>query len=226
MYSMTPWRKFPFDVMTSDDKYSNWTHDEHAKAAFQPGRLFSFFKPLPGILIVGLGIYAFFIHDRYPLPPPVLMGVVILTFGLFIPLYYFHEKSKKTPVLCSRCHKPMKYVEANYPQDEAGGWHEYIRGESGRVYMGVSHGSHSGVVWYRLFRGIRECEPCKRYLVVAPQVMKRIGGSRSDVDEAERRSQGVDAMCRELQGKKIIVKKTVEDDNTRHSTQRVGFAKR
>lgn len=205
--------------MTSDDKYSNWTHDEQAKAAFQPGRIFALFRPLPGILIVGLGIYAFFIHSRYPLPSPVLIGVVILTFGLFIPVHYFHEKSKKAPVLCSKCGKPMKYVETNYPQDEAGGWHEYIRGDSGRVYVGVSHGSHGGVIWHRLFRGIRECESCKRYLVIAPQVMKRIGRSRSDVNEAERRSQAIDATCRELQGKKILMRKTVEQGVAPYTAQ-------
>ena len=193
--------------MPNDDKYLNWTHDEQAKSAFQPGRWFSFFKPLPGILIIGLTIYGFLIHDRYPLPPPVILGAIILTFALLIPIYYFHEKSKKAPVLCSRCGQPMKYVETNYPQNEAGGWYEYIMGDSGRVYVGMAHGSRGGVIWYRLLRGIRECDSCKRYLVVAPKVMKRIGSKRSDVDEAERRAQTIDGTRRSLKGKKIVVKK-------------------
>lgn len=193
--------------MPNDDKYSNWTHDEQAKSAFRPGRWFPFFKPLPGILIIGLTLYGFLIHERYPLPSPVILGAIILTFALLIPIYYFHEKSKKVPVLCSRCGHPMKYVETNYPQDETGGWNEYIMGNSGRVYVGVSHGSSGGVEWYRLFRGIRECASCKRYLVVAPEVRKRIGRKRSDVDEAERRAQTIDGARRKLKEKKIVVKK-------------------
>ena len=69
-----------------------------------------------------------------------------------------------------------------------------------------THGSGGGgrSHWYRLMQGINECGECRRFAVTTPRVLKDVGGSRADAEEAERRAQQIDRARDRLKGKRIV----------------------
>jgi hypothetical protein len=192
--------------MDTSKRYESWTLDNQAQDHFQPGKLYTFYTGLIVVLMVGWVVYAVFLKQNYPLPSWAVFTGVVVTFGSFLMLHIQHKKTKEAPVLCTMCGKPMDYVECN-PPEGTGGFFNEIKGEEGRVYVEVSRGSESGTDWHRFFVGYRECEQCKRYIMVTPQVLKRIGGSKEDVYKAEKRAIKIDNAQKNLGGKKIVINK-------------------
>jgi len=160
----------------------------------------SYILKIPGSCFRG-----FFLKERYPLDGTILFVLVLLTLGNFIALSVLHSRLKPAPVLCSGCGNPMKLRELN-PHEETPGFHRTIPGDNGRLYVQAARGSAGGTNWYRLFRTVRECERCKRCLVVNPEVLKSSGPSIKDVEEAERKAVSIDHAGKRLQGKRLIPK--------------------